>query len=337
MKPFKALCFAASLLLFGQGAQAATPTPMVQVNLSGAEFGGDKLPGKANYDYVFPSATALSTWKSKGVTVIRVPVLWERLQPKLSSPLDATHAKEIDQVLKLAAARGMSVILDVHNYGKYHGNIIGSSSVPYTAYGNLMWRMADRWKGNAGLNGYDIMNEPNGDFDANWQTAAQTAITQIRRYDTVKPIYVEGKSWSGARQWPDVNGSLLLLRDPSNNLIFSAHLYIDSDASGTYPIAPAADFDLDIGVKRATPFVEWLTRNNRRGHIGEFGIPGDDPRWGQAMDRLLAYLKTHCVPLTYWAAGPWWGTYKLSIEPQVGVVSPQWTVLSKYVQTQNCP
>lgn len=337
MNSMKALCFATSLVIACQFAQAATPTAMVQVNLSGAEYAGDKLPGLANTNYVFPSATALSNWKAKGVTVVRVPVIWERLQPTLKGPLATQYGSEIDQVLKLAAARGMSVIIDVHNYGKYGGNIIGSPSVPYAAYGDLTKRMAKRWQGNPGLNGYDIMNEPNGNFDANWKYAAQTGINGIREYDKVKPIYIEGMSWSGANQWPSVSNTLLLLNDPSNKIIFSAHLYIDSDASGTYPVPPGDNFDLDIGVKRATPFVDWLTRNNRRGHIGEFGIPGDDPRWGQAMDRLLAYLKTHCVPLTYWAAGPWWGTYKLSIEPQVGVVSPQWAILSKYVQTQNCP
>jgi endoglucanase len=310
---------------------------MVHVNLSGAEFAADKLPGTANTDYVFPSSAALSAWKAKGVLVVRMPVLWERLQPTLNEPLDATYAKQIDQVLKLAAARGMSILLDIHNYGSYRGNIIGSPSVPTTSYGNLMWRIAKRWSGNPGLLGYDIMNEPHDAADVNWATYAQAAITQIRRFETVKPIYVEGRSWSSAERWPAQSNALLNLRDPSNNLIFSAHLYIDADASGTYPTGPGDNFDLDIGVKRATPFVEWLSRNKRRGHIGEFGIPGNDPRWPQAMDRLMSYLQKHCVPLAYWAAGPWWGNYPLSIEPQSGVVRPQWTVLAKYTTTQNCP
>lgn len=337
MNLMKALWVTANLAMFSVGAWAATPTPMVQVNLSGAEFGGEKLPGKANYDYVFPTAAALDGWKAKGIQIVRLPVLWERLQPKLNEPLDATHVKEIDQVLKLAAARGMSVLIDIHNYGTYRGNVIGSSSVPVSAYGNLMWRIAQRWGANPGLHGYDIMNEPHDAADVNWVANAQAAITQIRRYDSAKPIYVEGRSWASAARWASESNTLLTLRDPKNNLVFSAHLYIDSDASGTYPTPPGDDFDLDIGVKRATPFVEWLARNNRRGHIGEFGVPGNDPRWTQAMDRLLSYLQKHCVPLAYWAAGPWWGSYALSIEPAAGVVKPQWTVLSKYVQTQNCP
>jgi endoglucanase len=336
MKIFNALWVAVSILVASSAALAA-PVSMVQVNLAGAEFAGGTLPGRPNYDYMFPTITSLNAWKANGVQVIRLPVLWERLQPVLDNPLDPVYAKLIDKTLELAAARGMSVILDIHNYGTYRTKLIGSLDVPLRSYANLMWRIAQRWNGNPGLNGYDIMNEPHDAFDAGWPAAAQAGINGIRRYDTAKPIYVEGRSWSSAARWASVNGALLNLRDPSNNLIFSAHLYFDADASGSYKTGPGDDFDLDVGVKRATPFIEWLKRNNRRGHIGESGIPGNDPRWSQAMDHLMAYLQKHCVPLTYWAAGPLWGSYPLSIEPQAGVVRAQWTTLAKYVQTQNCP
>lgn len=338
MKTLKALLLVGATLWVATEAMAAPiPREMVQINLSGGEYAGSKIPGKANFDYVLPNAAALDMWKSKGILIARVPIIWKRLQPVLNQPFNEAYASEIDAVFKLAAARGMSILIDVHDYGTYSGLIIGAADVPFASYGNLMSRMAQRWAGNAGLHGYDIMNEPHDAADVNWVTAAQTAITQIRRYDTVKPIYVEGRSWASAERWPTQSNTLLTLRDPSNNLIFSAHLYLDPDASGTYRAPPTASFDLDIGVKRATPFVEWLIRNNKRGHIGEFGVPNNDPRWTQAMDRMMAYLQANCVPLAYWAAGPWWGTYPLSIEPQAGVVKPQWTVLANYVQTKNCP
>lgn len=337
MKTLKAVLAVASLVVATGAMSAQIPRQMVQINLSGAEYAAAKIPGRANFDYVLPSAAALDTWKAKGVMIARVPIVWKRLQPTLNQPLAEAYASEIDAALKLAAERGMSLLIDVHDYGTYSGKIIGTADVPFSAYGNLMWRMAQRWAGNPGLHGYDIMNEPHDAADVNWVTAAQTAVTQIRRFDKVKPIYVEGRSWASAARWQEQSNGLLAIRDPNDNIIFSAHLYLDSDASGTYPVPPAANFDLDIGVKRAAPFVEWLIRNNKRGHIGEFGVPGNDPRWTEAMDRLMAYLQTNCVPLAYWAAGPWWGTYALAIEPAAGAVKPQWTVLSKYVQTKNCP
>src|SRR5690606_19249687 len=77
--------------------------------------------------------------------------------------------------------------------------------------------------------------------------------------------------------------------------------------------------------------------HDRQGHIGEFGIPAGDSRLLEAMDNLLAYLQKHCIPMTYWAAGPSWGNYKLSVEPtRDGQERPQWAVLEKYVGKGDC-
>ncbi len=321
----------AGFALSGAFAQAAESLPMIHINVSGAEFNAKTLPGRPGYDFMFPSATYFDKWQAKGIKVIRVPITWERLQPVLGGPLDPTYAALIDTLLTRAESRQMAVLLDIHNYGVYRKQPVGSSAVPYAEYKKFLSLVAERWNGKAGLHGYDIMNEPNGAADANWPTSAQAGIDGVRSFDKIKPIYVEGRSWSSASQWAIQNGALLLLRDPSNNLIFSAHLYLDSDASGTYKTGPAANFDLDIGVKRAKPFVEWLARNNKKGHIGEFGIPGNDPRWTQAGTRLLEYLNKNCVPVAYWAAGSMWGTYPLSIEPNAAGDKPQWAMLAPFV------
>jgi endoglucanase len=53
-----------------------------------------------------------------------------------------------------------------------------------------------------------------------------------------------------------------------------------------------------------------------RGFIGEYGVPDTDTRWLVTMDRFLAYLQENNMSSAYWAGGPWWGKYALSIEPQ---------------------
>lgn len=317
--------------LCGVSTQAAAALPMVQINVAGAEFNAKVLPGRPGYDFMFPSATYLDKWQAKGIKVVRVPITWERLQPVLDGPLDATYATLIDTLLSNAESKQMAVLLDIHNYGVYRKDPIGSAGVPYAAYQKFLSLVAERWHGSAGLHGYDIMNEPNGAADANWPSSAQAGINGVRAYDKVKPVYVEGRSWSSASQWAKQNNDLLALKDPADNLIFSAHLYLDSDASGTYKSGPAADFDPDIGVKRATPFVEWLVQNGKKGHIGEFGLPGNDPRWIDAGTRLLAYLNKNCVPLAYWAAGSLWGSYPLSVEPNASGDKPQWKMLEPFV------
>ncbi len=318
---------------------ATTPgtLDLVGINVAGAEFTSSALPGKHGTHYFFPPADYFKKWYDRGIRTVRFPIKWERLQPTLNGELDPEYAGLIDKMLTQAASYDISIILDVHNYARYRGNVIGSTQVPHSAFRNLLERIASRYKGRSALYAYDIMNEPYGAAEAHWPAAAQAGIDGVRKHDRTRPIYIEGSSWSSAARWPRYGDALLNLYDPVDNLVFSAHLYIDPDASGSYKEGPAADFDLMTGVKRAEPFVNWLKKNRKRGHIGEFGIPGDDKRWLQAMDNLLAYLQDNCIPITYWAAGPSWGTYKLSIEPaKDGTDKPQWATMAKYVGKGNC-
>src|SRR5690606_7422204 len=78
---------------------------------------------------------------------------------------------------------------------------------------------------------------------------------------------------------------------------------------------------------------EWLKANNLRGFIGEHGVPDFAPSAMVAMDNLLTYLRQNCIPMTYWAAGPWWGEYVLSLDTKSGSYRPQLPVLKKQAAT----
>lgn len=323
-----------ALMVVGAGAQAET-IDLIGLNIGGAAFSGGVIPGKYKTNYFFPKPDYLAQWKERGIRTIRFPIMWERLQWGLYEELNEDYATLIDETLQQAADNDMRVILDVHNYARYRKQVIGSEQVPISAYEDLLERMAKRWKDHQGLYAYDIMNEPHG-VDEYWPAAAQAGINAIRKHDRERPLLIEGNFWSSSYKWPKVNDALLELEDPADNLIFSAHLYVDKHGSGHYKEPVADDFDTMLGVQRVKPFVEWLIEHDRKGHIGEFGVPGDDPRWLEAMDHLLAYLQKHCIPMTYWAAGSAWGKYKLSVEPKDGKDQPQWAVLAKYIDQGSC-
>lgn len=330
-------CLLAALLIAATGghAQADAPVHLIGINVAGAEF-GKTMPGKHMKDYFFPNADYFAKWQARGLKMIRFPLKWERLQPALNGPLDDHYAGLVDRMLKNADRHGMQVLLDVHNYARYRGQLIGSKAVPLPAYRDLLSRMAKRWHQAPALWGYDIMNEPSRGADRWWPQAAQAGIDGVRDHDRKRPIVVEGYFWSSSQRWPRYNDPLLDLVDPSDNLIFSAHTYIDPDASGQYSKRPAKNLDPMIGVRRVEPFMNWLRKHGKRGHIGEFGVP-DDPRYLEAMDNLLAYLQEHCVPITYWAGGPVWGRYPLSVEPdREGRDRPQWQLLAKYQGAHEC-
>lgn len=317
------------------------------VNLAGAEFGHSALPGTFDKNYTYPPAEELDYYKSKGRTLIRLPFLWERIQHSLNAPLDKDELARLKGVLHLAAARGMDVIIDVHNYGRYEvrgaekdeDKIIGTAKVPYSAFADLWSKLASTLKDEKGVYGYGLMNEPMGMGDENrWPRAAQAAIDAIRKVDPKTPIFVCGDQFGSARDWRRGSNEKLneKVRDPNNNLIFEAHSYLDKNLSGAYKgTYDEEEGSPDVGIEHVQPFVEWCKEKGVRGFIGEFGVPDNDTRWLVALDRLCAYLQENNISATYWAGGPWWGPYPLSIEPTKTadgkfVDRPQMLVLRQY-------
>jgi len=314
---------------------ASLPAGLVGINLSGAGFAGQVLPGVNGTNYIFPVEGYFQQWSQKGVRFIRFPILWERLQPRLFGEFDEAYAKLIDRTFYYAAKYDVKIILDLHNYARYRGGVIGTDAVPYASYQDVTTKIARRWSVQSALYAYDIMNEPH-DATAYWPTAAQYGINGVRSVDATRPIMIEGNGWAEATRWPQWNDSLLNLKDPANGLIFEAHTYFDENAGGSYSNTDVSKLSVNYGVERVRPFVEWLRKNGRQGYIGEFGVPDDNPRWLVIMDNMLSYLRQNCIPSTYWAAGPGWGDYKLSVEPINGVDRPQWTVLKKYLEPGGC-
>lgn len=304
------------------------------VNLSCAEF-GSALPGTYGKDYTYPSVSSLDYYKSKGLRLIRLPFLWERLQQSLNAPLDSAELSRMDAFVAGISARNMLVLLDAHNYGRRTiggtSYIIGSTQVPVAAFGDFWKRVAAHYKNSNAVWAYGLSNEPHDMGAYSWFNAAQGAIDSIRLADTAHIIMVGGNSWSSADRWPQVSDSLRFLVDPRNNLMFEAHQYFDNDASGTYAQSYDAQGATDsIGVKRVAHFVTWLETFGKRGFVGEYGVPGNDSRWNTTLDKFLNYLDQHRIGGTYWAGGPWWGSYTLSVEPSGNVDKPQMSVLSKY-------
>ena len=329
------LVAAATILALSAAVAQAEPVSLVGLNLSGAGFAPQVLPGINGTNYIFPVEAYFQQWSARGVKLIRFPVIWERLQPRLGGPLDSAYVALVNQSFGYAQKHGIKIILDLHNYARYRGQVIGTSSVPYARYQEIMTLIARQWSGQSALYAYDIMNEPH-DAMAYWPTAAQYGINGVRAVDSTRPIIVEGNGWSSATRWAEFNDALLGLKDPSNNIIFSAHSYFDENAGGSYDKTDVNKLDANYGVTRVKPFVDWLKKNGKRGYIGEFGVPDNNPRWNLLMDNMLAYLKQNCIPSSYWAAGPGWGSYFMSVEPINGQERPQWPTLRKYLDDSSC-
>lgn len=326
-------------LLISLGTYAQTP---FGVNLAGAEFGSN-MPGTFNSDYTYPTANELDYYQSKNLNLIRLPFRWERIQPILNGSLDSNELMRIKNFLQLANNRNMEVIIDLHNYCRYKINgtyeIIGSNNLSIANITDLWTKLSLELKNEPNIWGYGIMNEPHDLLpNASWFDIAQSIINGIRTNDQNTTIVVGGDSWSSAARWLTYSDNLKNLVDSSNNIIYEAHVYFDDDASGLYNDNYHNEGAYpNIGIDRVTPFVNWLNTNNLKGFIGEYGVPSDDSLWLVVLDNFLNHLKQNCINGTYWAGGPWWGNYILSIEPNNNVDKPQMSILQNHLTTNsNC-
>lgn len=302
------------------------------INLSGAELNPERNPGVYGRDYIYPSPRELDYYRSQGFEVVRLPFRWERLQHSTFGALDGAELGRIKSMLAAARARNMRVILSPHNFGRYliggKSSLIGTAAVPIEAFADFCNKVAAAFAGDDVVYALSLMNEPH-DLNGLWKSAAQAGLNAIRKADADRLVLAPGDQWSGAWSWRRYNDDFLL-DDPAGRIAYEAHQYFDLDHSGTYKFGYGlSGATPDRGIELVRPFADWLKLHHVRGIITEFGVPNEDARWLELVQRLLAYLGRERIPWTYWAGGPWWGSYPLSAEPRDGNDAPVMSVLKK--------
>lgn len=311
------------------------------VSLAGAEFGADSVSfsnlrtGDLGVNYVFPKEDTIRYFSKLGVRRLRLPFRWERVQPALGRDLHAAHVAQLRKVCRSARQYGCSVLLDVHNYARYRidlrgiprtcvidEHVDGEVVVSRDDFADLWRRLALEFRGERGVAGYALMNEPHDMGRSDWKQISQHAVDAIRVVDQTTPIVVSGDCWASAENFETANGTEAWIRDPSKKTIYEAHCYFDHDSSGKYMLSFRKELENDSrllhrGRQRVKPFLAWCKRNGVRGLIGEYGTPADT-EWRDVTVGFLNACTESQVPVFYWAAGEWWGNYPLSVQPEAG-------------------
>jgi hypothetical protein len=240
-------------------AQARASDLQLGVNLSGGEFasaGGDERitefsnenPGVYGVDYQYDGQETFDYLASVGMESIRLPFRWERIQPELGAPLDPEELGRLQYAVARARAAGLTVVLDVHNFGAYHleeGNggvrrAIGTSQVSRADFVDLWTRLSEAFAGDSGIAAYDLMNEPvdlpevDGMTPAQlWEAASQDAVSAIRARGDDTMVMVPGYNWSHASEWTEYHDRPWI-DDPADNTRYEAHHYWRLDYGRSY-------------------------------------------------------------------------------------------------------
>ena len=305
------------------------------VNLSGAEFGFENLPGEFGVDYIYPSTADVEYFTGLGASVIRLPFRWERLQLEPGGALDPVELARLDAAVDAITGNGAAVIVDPHNFARYDGAVVGGDDLAVDALSDLWARLALRYRDNE-LVILGLMNEPFEMSSEVWVDQANRSIAAIRETGADNLILVPGNEYSGAHAWDeDFYGTpnseaMLAIVDPGDNFAIEVHQYLDGDSSGGAPECVSST----VGSERLEDFNDWLGDHDLRGFLGEFA-GGESDVCSQALTDMLRFVEANddrWLGWTYWGAGPWWGDYIFEIQPDASgaIDDPQMVVLAQF-------
>ena len=176
----------------------------------------------------------LDNIRNTGFNTVRVPVWWGQFYP-LNNVSNGSFRSDafnrLDWLVNACAARGLYVILDMHGAvgGQSNSDSTGQqNSNQYWSNGNnqgntayLWWQIANHYKGNGTVAGYDLLNEPFGGPSSDAIISAYKSLyNTVRSADPDHMIIVEGT-------WGNWNWSML--PDPASvgwtNVVYSMHEY----------------------------------------------------------------------------------------------------------------
>jgi endoglucanase len=319
----------------------ATGFKYIGTNLSGGEF-GTNIPGTLFTDYTYPTNQELDYYAAKGLNIIRLPFLIERVINSSSNITfrSTTDITSIDALIAHAATKGLTILLDPHNFGNFFGTLIATPTT-YSQFATFWGLMAARYKTNSNV-WFGLMNEPNQQTPSQWFGAINPAIAAIRATGATNVITVPGTAYTGAWTWISsgnaaaINPSTIV--DSANNYVIEVHQYLDSDGSGS---SCALGTGATTGPSRLTAITQWAQAQNPSPglFLGELGVCTDAASLA-ALQATMQYMQQNSnvwVGYTYWSGGPWWGAYMYTLEPtNLGQANqadqPQMGVLTQFVQ-----
>ncbi|KAI0071102.1 endoglucanase [Panus rudis PR-1116 ss-1] len=258
--------------------------------------------------------------KDDGFNVFRLPVGWQFLtNDVLGGDINEANFQEYDTLVQTCINSGAAAcIVDVHNYARWDGEIIGQGGPTDDQFAALWGALAAKYASNSKII-FGVMNEPHDVPDIErWAQSVQAAVTAIRNAGaTSQIILLPGNNWTSAATFVS-NGSADALKKVTNpdgsitNLVFDVHKYLDHDNSGTNAECTTNNID-----DAWAPLAEWLRCNGRQAFNTETG-GGNTASCQQFLcEQAKFQAQNSDVFLGYvgWAAGNFDPSYVLSEVP----------------------
>lgn len=251
------------------------------------------------------------------LNIFRLPVGWQTLvNNQLGGSLDTTFVAAYDKLVQGCLATGALCIIDLHNYARWNGAIVGQGGPSNAEFADVWSKLAAKYSSEKNIV-FGLMNEPHDLTMTTWATSVQAAVTAIRKAGaTSQFILLPGTDYTSAGTFVQNSGpALLTVKDAdgtTSKLIFDVHRYLDSDNSGTH-----AECVTDHVQDSFVPLATWLRTNGRKALLSEVG-GGSTASCEQDVCAAIASLNQNSdVYMGYigWAAGAFDTSYVLSLTP----------------------
>ncbi|OTB08545.1 glycoside hydrolase family 5 protein [Hypoxylon sp. CI-4A] len=252
-----------------------------------------------------------------GVNILRLPISWQFLvNNQLGKPLDSKNLAQYDQLMENCLATGAHCMIDIHNFARWNGGIIGQGGPTDDEFVSLWSQLASKYADNDKVV-FELMNEPH-DLDVGiWANTCQKVVTAIRKAGaTSQMILLPGSNFDSAANLTESGGAeqLLDIKNPdgtTNNLLLDIHKYLDEDNSGTHTQCTTDNADA------FTTVASFLREKGRKGFISETGASQDESCITAfcSQNTLINKNSDVFVGLVAWGAGSFDTSYVMSLTP----------------------
>lgn len=98
--------------------------------------------------------------KDDKLNIFRLPVGWQYLTgSNLGGTLNSANLQKYDQLVQACLKTGATCIIDIHNYARWNGKIIGQGGPTNDQFVNLWTQIATKYKSQSMI-AFGVMNEP---------------------------------------------------------------------------------------------------------------------------------------------------------------------------------
>lgn len=287
------------------------------VNMAGLEFGINNNGNKGDKNLA-PPIEQVDDLVGQGFNMIRIPFGWQHIQPTIKGELDPTQLALLDKYVDAVLAKKAFVIIDLHNYARLEGKIVGQSEVGADALVDLWRRLAVHYKDRRRVT-FGIMNEPHDQDSKIWIGVLQQVVTAIREAGAIRhKLLLPGNAWSHPTTFADdYKLGLSAIKNPDGGhrgLIFEFHQYFDGDGSGTNRECS------NDRIEDLNSVVALLKKDGRQAMITEMG-GGNTQSCSTIIAKYVTAVQTHFPTIlgaVIWGGGSFAPSYELVVSVKNG-------------------